>query len=95
MAHVRSTAHPFDAAIGAGSKGHESGNSTERMESALLSNVASHSGVRGEMDEGSRTRSYYFGPLTVTVTCIRGMVDNGYFDMGTDREPEEETMPEP
>jgi hypothetical protein len=47
------------------------------------------------MDEGSRTRSYFFGPLAVTVSCIRGMIDNDYFAEGMACEPKEETIPEP
>jgi hypothetical protein len=31
------------------------------------------------VDEGSHTRSYYFGPSIVIVNCIHEMIDNVYF----------------
>jgi hypothetical protein len=39
--------------------------------------------------------SYYFGPSTVTVSCIMEMIDYGYFADGAARVPGEETVPEP
>jgi hypothetical protein len=47
------------------------------------------------VDEGSSTQNYYFGPSTVTVSCIQGMIDNGYFAEGMGCEPGEETVLEP
>jgi hypothetical protein len=95
MVHVKSTARPIDAAMGTGSEGHGSGDSVERMESAPLSNVGSYSEAGGDVDEGSRMQSYVFGPSTMTVSHIRGMIDNGYFAEGMAREPGEETALEP
>jgi hypothetical protein len=57
--------------------------------------LGSHSGAGGDADEGSHTQSYYFGPSTVAVSCISGMIDNGYFTKGMGREPREETVSEP
>jgi hypothetical protein len=94
-AHVRSTARPRDVVADAGSEGHGSGDSAEWTESAQLSNVGSHSRAGVDTDEGSRTRSYYFGPSTVTVSHIREMIVNGYFAEGMGHEPREETVPEP
>jgi hypothetical protein len=65
------------------------------VESILLSDAGSHSGAGGEMDEGPRTWSYYFGSSTVMVSRIRRMINHGYFAKGIGREPEEETVPEP
>jgi hypothetical protein len=64
----------------------------EGTESAQLSDVGSHSGVGGDVDEGSHTRSYLFEPSTVTVSRIRGMINNGYFVEGRARELGEETV---
>jgi hypothetical protein len=44
-------------------------------------------------DENSRT--YYFGPLTITVGKIKEMVEKGYFMEGKARAPRAETVPEP
>jgi hypothetical protein len=95
MARVRSTARLRDDAAEASSRGHGSGESTERMESPPLSDVGSHRGAGAGEDESSRTRSYFFGPSTVTVSHIRGMIDTGYFAEGMSHEPREETMLEP
>jgi hypothetical protein len=62
------------------------------MESAPLSDVGSHSGAGGDVDKGSHVRSYYFGPSTMTVGCIQGMIDNSYFTEGMGREPGDETI---
>jgi hypothetical protein len=93
MAHIRSTAHPHDVATEAGSGGH--GDSADRKKFALLSDVGSHSEVGADVDEGSRTWSYFFGPSTVTASYIRAMIDNDYFDEGMGHESGEETVPEP
>jgi hypothetical protein len=95
MAHVERTACPIDAATEIGSKGYGSGGSAERMESAPLSDVSSHSGAGGDMDEGYHTLSYFFWPLTVMVSHIQGMIDNDYFIEGMGHEPGEETVLEP
>jgi hypothetical protein len=47
------------------------------------------------MDEGSHTQSYFLGPLTVTISHIRGMIDNDYFTEGMGHLPRKETTPEP
>jgi hypothetical protein len=44
-------------------------------------------------DENSRT--YYFGPLSITVGKIKEMVEKGYFMEGKGRAPRAETVPEP
>jgi hypothetical protein len=92
MTHVNSTTRPVDATAEAGTEGRGSGDSTKRMESVPLSDAGSHSGVVGDMDEGSSTWSYFFGSSTMTVSCIRGMIDHGYFTKGMCREPREETV---
>jgi hypothetical protein len=94
MAHVRSTAQYVGGAVSGGSGG-EGGGSEERMESARLSDAGSRSEAGDVSDEGSRSQSFYFGPSTVTVSQIRGMIDNGYFDESMGREPGEETVPKP
>jgi hypothetical protein len=70
MARVKSTTHHVVVAAEVGNKGCESGGSAERMDSAQLSDADSHSGADGNVDDGSRTRSYYFGPSTVIVCWI-------------------------
>jgi hypothetical protein len=47
------------------------------------------------MDEGSYTWSYLFGPSTVMVKHIQGMIDNGYFAEGMGHEHGGETVLEP
>jgi hypothetical protein len=95
MAHVERTACPIDAAAEIGSKGYGSGGSAERMESAPLSDVSSHSGAGGDMDEGYHTLSYFFWPSSMMVSHIQGMIDNDYFIEGMGHEPGEETVLEP
>jgi hypothetical protein len=92
MADVRTTTHLCDDAVDAGSGGQESGDSIERTESVPLSDVGSHSRAGASKDESASTRSYFFGPSTVTVSHIRGMIHNGYFAEGMGREPREEIM---
>jgi hypothetical protein len=46
----------------------------------------------GESDTGSHTRSYYFGPSTVTVTQNHEMLDQGYFTESGAHAPGEETI---
>jgi hypothetical protein len=57
--------------------------------------VGSHSGAGGDMDEGSRSRSYYFGPSVVIFSRFRGMIDNDYFAKGMGHEPGKEIVLEP
>jgi hypothetical protein len=87
MARVKSTTCLVGAAAGSSGEGHGSEGLAERMEFVPLSNAGSHSGASGDMDDGSRTWSYFFGPSTMTVSRIRGMINNGYFAEGMDREP--------
>jgi hypothetical protein len=68
---------------------------TERMEPARQGDVGSHSKAGADMDEGSYTWSYLFGPSTVTVKRIQGMIDNGYFAEGMGCEHGGETVLEP
>jgi hypothetical protein len=95
MAHVKSTARFVGAAASSADKGHESEGSAERTESTQLNDVGSHDESSDDTDEGSHTRSFYFGPSTVTVSRIHGMIDNDYFAEGMARELREETVPEP
>jgi hypothetical protein len=106
MTRVKSTARSHDDAADAGgegvamerdvgSKGHGSRGSAERIETVHLSNVGSHSGTGANTDEVSRTHSYHFGPLTVTISRIREMIANGYFVDGMARMPREETVRKP
>jgi hypothetical protein len=89
---VKSTTHPVGGGTSSGSEDHGSGGPKEMTESARLSDVGSRSKVDDVVD---RSRSFLFGPLTVTVSRIRGMIDSGYFVEGMDREPREETVLEP
>jgi hypothetical protein len=95
MACVKSTARLVGVATGSSGEGRDSEGSAERTESAQLSDAGSHDRVGDDMDEGSRTQSYFFGPSTVTVSRIRGMIDCGYFAEGMAHEPREETVLEP
>jgi hypothetical protein len=95
MARIKSTTRPIGATTGSGGEGHESEGSVKRIESVLLSDTGSRSGVGDDVDDGSHNRRYYFGPLTVTVSRIHGMIDNGYFFEGMGHEPGVETIPEP
>jgi hypothetical protein len=61
----------------------------------LPSDTRYHSGAGDDANEGSHTRSYYFGPSTITVSHIRGMIDHIYFSEGMVHETEEETIVEP
>jgi hypothetical protein len=94
MAHVKSTARPVSSAAAGGSSG-EGDDSEERTISARSSNAGSHSNGGDVRVESSRSQSFSFGPSTMTVSRIRGMIGNGYFADGMGREPGEKTMPEP
>jgi hypothetical protein len=89
---VKSTTHPVGGGTSSGGEDHGSGGPKEMTESAKLSDVGSRSKVGDVVD---RSRSFLFGPLTMTVSRIRGMIDSGYFVEGMDREPREETVLEP
>jgi hypothetical protein len=95
MARLKSTTRPIGVVAGCGSKGHESKGSAKRTESMLPSDTIYHSGAGDDANEGSHTRSYYFGPSTITVSHIRGMIDHIYFSEGMVHETEEETIVEP
>jgi hypothetical protein len=93
MARVRSTAHPHDdVPVAEGEcaiaervvidEGHESIGSAERTELAHASDAGSQGHAKGDSDEGSCTRSYYFGPSTITRSRIQEMIDQGYFTEG-------------
>jgi hypothetical protein len=58
---VRSTARPCNGATIVEGDNRDSVGSAERTESVDVSDAGSH---RGDSDEGSRTRNYFFGPLT-------------------------------
>jgi hypothetical protein len=101
MACVKGMACPRDDAVDAEGEGAfeerdaSSEGSTERTGSAQASDVGSHSRTGEDTDEGSCTRSYYYGPSTVTVSCVRKMVDRGYFADGMAHVLGEETISEP
>jgi hypothetical protein len=95
MAHIKSTARLVGYVTGSGGEAHESEGSAERMEFVHLSDPSFHSGAGDNVDEGSHTWSYYFGPSTVMVNRIRGMTDNDYFAKGMGREPRVETVLKP
>jgi hypothetical protein len=103
MAHVTSTAHAHeDVPVTEGEsavmeraamdEGCDSVGSAERTESVQASDEGSHNCAEGDSDEGFRTRCYYFGPLTVTVSHIREMIDHGYFAEGGAHASGEETI---
>jgi hypothetical protein len=66
-----------------------------RTESAQLNDMGFHGGAGDDTYEGSPTRSYYFGPLTMIVSRIHEMTENNYFVKGMGHEPGEGTVPEP
>jgi hypothetical protein len=70
-AHVRSITLPRDGVAATESDSHDSAGSGM---SPLMSVM------RGDSEEGSRTRTYFFGPSTVTVSRI--LINNGYFING-------------
>jgi hypothetical protein len=94
MACIRSTSRYVGGAATSGSSG-EGGGFEDRMESARLSDDSSCNEASDAGDEGSRSRSFYFGPSTVTMSRIHGMIDNDYFPNGMDHEPGEEAISEP
>jgi hypothetical protein len=96
MAHVRSTARYARGAAssGSGREGHESRGSEERIEYAHQSDAGSRNKVGDIVDKGAHSWSF-FGPLIVTISRIRGMIDSGYFAEGMGHEPRQETVPEP
>jgi hypothetical protein len=53
MVHIKSTAHLVGAAASSGGQGRDSEGSTERTESAPLSDMGSHGGAGYDVDEGS------------------------------------------
>jgi hypothetical protein len=92
MAHVRSTTRPCDSTVAEGEcamtergvvdECQDSIGSAKRTESAHVSDVSSQSHAEGNSDGGSRICSCYFGPSTIIVSCIREMIDQGYFAEG-------------
>jgi hypothetical protein len=92
MARVKSTAHPVGGTTCSSDEDRGNGGSEERTESARLSDTGSRSKASGVVD-GSR--SFLFGPLTMTVSRICGMIHCGYFVGGMGNELREETVLEP
>jgi hypothetical protein len=103
MAHVRSTARPrYDAPTQEGegvaverdvsSKSHDSAGSVGGSWSVHASDTGSRSNAEGNSDRGSY--SYNFSPLMVTVSRIRELIEQGYFDEGGAHTPREETIAE-
>jgi hypothetical protein len=93
MAHVRSIARQRDDVPmvegegviiekGAIDEGYDNAGPVEIIKSVHASDAGSDNRAEGDSDEGSRTYSYYFGPLMVTITRIREMIDHGYFAKG-------------
>jgi hypothetical protein len=70
--------------MGSSGENHGSGGSDERTESARLSDVGSH-GEAGDVVDGSQ--SFSFGPSTVAIRQIRGMIDISYFTEGMGHKP--------
>jgi hypothetical protein len=97
LAHVSSTTRLHDDASNGASTERDagSGGSVERTESVQSSDAGSHKGVRADTNEGSRTRIYYFGPSTVTVSRIREMTNHAYLTNDITHVLEEETIPKP
>jgi hypothetical protein len=95
MARVRSTACLRDDGTVAEGEGGDSGGSLERTLSVQTSDAGLLNQAGDDCDKGSRTRSYYFGPLTVTVNHIREMIDLEYFAEGVAHALGEETILEP
>jgi hypothetical protein len=94
MARVKSIVRPIGGAT-ADTSGGGGEDSEERIVSARLSDASSQSDGGDARVESSQLQSFYFGPSTVTVSRIRGMVDCSYFADGMGHEPKEETVPEP
>jgi hypothetical protein len=72
---MKSIAQPISIAA-VGGPGHGGDSSRERTISARLSNTGSHSDGGDVRVKNSRSRSFYFGHSTVTVSQIHGMIDN-------------------
>jgi hypothetical protein len=94
MAHVKSYVWPIGGAA-ASSSGGEGEGSEERTISARPSDTGSYSDGGDARVESSHSESFYFGPSTMIVSRIHGMINNGYFADGMGHEPGEETVPEP
>jgi hypothetical protein len=94
MAHVKSYVRLIGGAAASGSSGEGEG-SEERTISARPSNTGSYSDGGDARVESSHSQSFYFGPSTMIVSRIHGMIDNGYFADVMGHEPGEETVPEP
>jgi hypothetical protein len=95
MARVKSITHLAGGAAGSGGEDRGSKGSVDRPVSVALSDTGSHIIAGGSVDEGSRVWSYFFGPLTVMVSRIHGVIDHGYFADGMGCEPREEVVPKP
>jgi hypothetical protein len=95
MGHVRSTTRPRDVAAAAKGEGHDNTGSAERDESSGASDAGSHNCAQGDFNEGSHTHNYYYGHSAVIVSCVRKMIDRGYFAIGDARVPGEETILKP
>jgi hypothetical protein len=108
MARVKSTAHPCDAAEMEGVLGaenptraptHEDHADSLSVNNGFEFGYESEVGSQGAKDPGAGvtegSRSYYFGPSTVTVSRIREMSALNYFVKGNARMPGEETISEP
>jgi hypothetical protein len=94
MARAKSTTWPIDGAAAGGSGGEGQG-SEERTISVRPSDAGSYSHGGDSRVKSSHLWSFYFGPSTVIVSRIYGMIDSGYFADGMGREAGEETMSEP
>jgi hypothetical protein len=90
---MKSTVRPISGAATGGSGGEGDG-SEERTISARPSNVSLHSDGGVVRVESSSSQSFYFGPLTLTLSRIHRMIDNGYFTNGMGHELGEETVSE-
>jgi hypothetical protein len=94
MSRVRSTAQPIGGAA-TSSSGGEGGGSEERTISARPRDAGLPSDGGDVRVESSCSQSFYFGPSTVTVSRIHGMINSGYFADGMSREPGREIVAKP
>jgi hypothetical protein len=89
---VKSTARPIGGASDFGGEDRGSERFEDMTESTRLSDTGSQ-GATGDIVDSSQ--SFLFGPSSVTISPVHGMIDSGYFAKCMGRQPGEETVPEP
>jgi hypothetical protein len=75
MARIKSTARLTDGTVGSRTEDRGIEGLVDRMESVASRDAGSHNGARCGTDDGSHVRSYFFGPSTMRVSRIYGMID--------------------